>query len=121
MAISSGESIKSSDIDTAFANAGICRYFSDSYNTGKFVFEGVVHAYRSVGLLLINANGVPKMYICSLFSDDTAGNCSINSTELAITGENTTASTGYTSARIKITGVPDWSYGYLYVTQDPLS
>ena len=119
MAIDVGSSIKASDIKTAFTNVGIHSYFSDSYNTGRFVFN-VVHAYRSVGLLLVNANGNSKVYTCALFSDDTAGNCSISSTEMTITGESTTASTSYPSARITITGVPDWSYGFLYITQSPV-
>lgn len=69
MAIESGESIKASDVIKALTDIHLRSYVASSNDTTSLVFHGVVRDYRATGLLLINANGIPKVYVCALFTD----------------------------------------------------
>lgn len=69
MAINSGEFIKASDVIKALTDIHLRSYVASSNDTTSLVFRGVVRDYRATGLLLINANGIPKVYVCALFTD----------------------------------------------------
>ena len=69
MAIESEESIKASDVIKALTDIHLRSYIASSNDTTSLVFYGVVRDYRATGLLLINANGIPEVYVCALFTD----------------------------------------------------